>query len=281
MKAIFEYTDFRQYLADFYAFQKRTTPGFSHRLFLQKAGMSGPNFLKNVIDGKKNLSADSIKKFAKACGLSIKETEYFSNLVRYNQARTLQEKQNYFMLLSGFSHRSEIQKIRTDQFDYLSRWYNLAIREYIHSHKFHDDYRGLVKAIIPKITARQVKKSIGLLIDLGLIRPGQDGFYQVSDRIISTGSDINSIAARNLHKSMMEISCRVTDSTPAEEQYLRTIMGSFSDEAFGRIKLELDNTRKRILDIISQDTGTSRKVHSIGIQLLPLEQTPRKRGRPS
>ncbi len=281
MNALFEYTDYRQYLADFYVFQKQTTPGFSHRLFLKKAGMSGPNFLKNVIDGKKNLSADSIKKFAIACGLSIKETEYFSNLVRYNQARTLQEKQKYFILLSGFSHRSEIQRIRTDQFDYLSCWHNLAIREYVHSHKFLDDYRGLIKAIIPKITPRQAKKSIKLLLDLGLIRLGQDGFYQVSDRIISTGSDINSIAARNLHKSMMEISSTIMDSTPAEKQYLRTITGSFSDEAFGRIKLELDNTRKRIVNIIAQDGGTSRKVHSIGMQLLPLEQTPKKRGRPS
>jgi uncharacterized protein (TIGR02147 family) len=243
--------------------------------------MSGPNFLKNVIDGKKNLSADSIKKFAKACGLSAKETEYFSFLVQYNQARTLQEKQRCFVALSGFSHRSETQKIRADQFEYLSHWYNLAIREYIHSHKFLDDYKALVKAITPRITPRQAKNSVKLLLDLGLIRLGQDGFYEVSDRIISTGSDINSIAARNLHKSMMEISSRVMDSTPAEKQYLRTVTGSFSDEAFGRIKLELDNTRKRILDIISQDGGAAKKVHSIGVQLFPLEQTPKKRGRPS
>jgi uncharacterized protein (TIGR02147 family) len=281
MKSIFEYTDYRQYLSDFYAYQKQTTPGFSHRLFLKKAGMSGPNFLKNVIDGKKNLSTDSIKKFAKACGLSVQETGYFSSLVQYNQARALQEKQRHFAALSGFSHRSETQKIRNDQFEYLSHWYNLAIREYIHSHKFLDDYRGLIKAIIPRITPRQAKKSVRLLLDLGLIRLGQDGNYEVSDRIISTGSDINSIAARNLHKSMMAISSQVMDSAPVEKQYMRTIAGSFSDEAFGRIKLELDNTRKRILDIISQDGGTPRKVHSIGIQLLPLEQTPRKRGRPS
>ena len=183
--------------------------------------------------------------------------------------------------MSGFSHRSETQKIRADQYEYLSHWYNLAIREYIHSHKFLDDFRGLVKAIIPKITPRQAKKTVKLLLGLGLIRPGKDGFYEVSDRIISTGPDINSIAARNLHKSMMEISCRVMDSTPAEKQYMRTISGSFSDGAFGRIKLELDNTRKRILDIISQDGGTPKKVHSIGMQLYPLEQTPQKRGRPS
>lgn len=281
MKSLFEYTDYRQYLADYYRFKKAVTAGFSHRVFLRKAGMSGPNFLKNVIDGKKNLSADSTKKFAAACGLSAKESEYFSCLVQYNQARTLQEKQKYFIELSGFSRHSTIQKIRADQFEYLSHWYNLAIREYIHSHRFLNDYKSLVKAIIPGITPRQAKKSVKLLLDLGLIRLGQDGFYEVSERIISTGSDINGIAARNLHKSMMEISCRVMDWTPAEKQYLRTITGSFSDEAFGRIKLELDNTRKRILDIISQDGGTPGKVHSIGMQLLPLERTPRKRGRPS
>jgi uncharacterized protein (TIGR02147 family) len=281
MKSLLEYTDYRLYLADFYNFKKHTAAGFSHRLFLQKAGMVGPNFLKNVIDGKKNLSADSIKKFAKACGLSAKETEYFSCLVQYNQARTLQEKQRHFIALTVFSRSSEAQKIRADQFEYLSHWYNLAIREYIHAHKFLDDYNSLVKAIVPKITPGQAKKAVSLLLRLELIRLGQDGFYQVTDRIISTGSDINTLAARNLHKSMMEISGQVMDSTPAEKQYMRTITGSFSDEAFGRIKLELDNTRKKILDIISQDGEASKKVHSIGMQLLPLEQTPKKRGRPS
>jgi uncharacterized protein (TIGR02147 family) len=281
MKSLLEYTDYRLYLADFYNFKKHTAAGFSHRLFLHKAGMVGPNFLKNVIDGKKNLSADSIKKFAKACGLSAKETEYFSCLVQYNQARTLQEKQRHFIALTGFSRRSEAQKIRADQFEYLSHWYNLAIREYIHAHKFLDDYNSLVKAIVPKITPGQAKKAVSLLLELELIRLGQDGFYEVTDRIISTGSDINTLAARNLHKSMMEISCRAMDSTPAENQYMRTITGSFSDEAFGRIKLELDNTRKTILDIISQDGGAAKKVHSMGMQLFPLEQAPKKRGRPS
>ncbi|HUI92451.1 MAG TPA: TIGR02147 family protein [Chitinivibrionales bacterium] len=279
MKPIFEYTDFRKYLSDYYHYKKETSPGFSHRLFLGKAGMSGPNFLKNVIDGKKNLSPSSIKKFSTALGLAKKETKFFSLLVQYNQAKTSEKKQRFFTGLSQFSHRSEIQKIRKDQYNYLSDWRNIAVREYIHAHKFLDDYSFLAKAITPKISPRQAKKSVELLLSLGLIRTGADGHYEVSDRIISTGTDINSLAARELHKAMMEISCGALDSIPADRQYFRTIIGSFSDNAFGMIKLELDATRKKMLDLIAADNGSPKKVHAFGMQLFPMERGPKRRGR--
>jgi uncharacterized protein (TIGR02147 family) len=60
MKSVFEYSDYREFLTDFYHFKKSTDSKFSHRSFLQKAGMSGPNFLSPrplaCLQGKQNIS---------------------------------------------------------------------------------------------------------------------------------------------------------------------------------------------------------------------------------
>jgi uncharacterized protein (TIGR02147 family) len=278
MKSIYEYSDYRKYLSDYYADKKQTLKGFSHRYFLGKAGLKGPNFLKDVMESRKNLSPASTNKFARALDLSKRELKYFSNLVLFNQAKKPKEKQRYFDALSGFARKSEVQKIQKAQYGYFSKWYNVVIREYIHCHKFYDDYKALSKTIRPRITIQQAQKAVGLLLNLGMIRLGQDGCYELTSPIISTGPEINDIGAHNLHKTMLDVGKKAIDAFRMDERYFRTIIGSFSKQSFDSIKLELDNTRKRILDIIASDTG-EKKVYSMGMQLFPLQANKRRIGK--
>jgi uncharacterized protein (TIGR02147 family) len=277
MDSIFNYTDYRQFLADYYQYRKAEDASFSYRSFLAKAGLKGPNFYREVVDGKKNLSPASIEKFAKALELSKREAEYFACLVLFNQAKTAARKQKYFEELSGFVRRSPVQKIQKSQYEYFSKWYNVTIREYIYSHKFKGDYETLVEQIVPKISVRQAQKAVELLEELGLIKKGKDGYYKVTDPIISTGTEINGIGAYSYHKAMLDNSKKALDTFKGDKRYFRAISGSFSEGAFQKIKLELDNARKRILDIIAEDTN-DKKVYHIGMQLFPMQRVNKKRG---
>ncbi len=74
---IFEYSSYRDYLRDLYSYLKASRPYFSYRYFAAKAGFNSPNFLKLVIDGKRNLSSDSVKRFATALKLERDELAFF------------------------------------------------------------------------------------------------------------------------------------------------------------------------------------------------------------
>ena len=99
---IFEYDNYRAYLRDLYKFYKETKPQFSYRYFSQKAGFRSPNFLQLVIEGKRNLSPESVEKFTHALKLGKKEAEFFRVLVYLNQARTVSEKKIYAEQLMQF-----------------------------------------------------------------------------------------------------------------------------------------------------------------------------------
>src|SRR3954465_13106998 len=99
LKSIFDYTDYRRYLREYYAWAKTNKRGFSHRAFMAKAEMSGPNYFKRVMEGVHNLTENSIPKFAAALELTDSEGEYFKHLVYFNQARTLEEKDKFFGVL--------------------------------------------------------------------------------------------------------------------------------------------------------------------------------------
>src|SRR5690606_11164244 len=91
LASVFEYLSYREYLKDYYRIAKQTIPAFSYRYFSRRAGFSSPNFLKLVIDGKRNLGSDSVKRFAKALELNTEEKGFFRSLVAFEQASTPEE----------------------------------------------------------------------------------------------------------------------------------------------------------------------------------------------
>jgi uncharacterized protein (TIGR02147 family) len=275
MNTIFHYSDYRKFLAEYYQYRKLTQKGFSHRSFLKKAGISGPSFLKDVIEGRKNLSTGGIRKFAKALDLSKEESGYFRSLVLFNQEKKPALKQRLFLKVSSFTQNSGVYTLRKDQFEYFSRWYNVAVREYIHSHEFLDDYKALAAAISPKITIQQAWNAVTLLKKLNLIKQGYSGFYYVTDPIVTFDAELENMAAHRLHKSMQAISSRALDIVPKQDRYFRTIIGSFSENAFQKIRMELDMTRKRVLEIIKDDTD-AKKVYHLGMQLYKMEKNGKK-----
>src|SRR3989338_9919808 len=85
---IFEYDNYRSFLKDLYALLKQEKSAFSFRFFSRQAGFRSPNFLKLVMEGKRNLSPESIEKFAKGLKLNKNEADFFRRLVLLNQATT-------------------------------------------------------------------------------------------------------------------------------------------------------------------------------------------------
>jgi len=51
MKSIFEYLDYRQFLADYYADRKIAEPSFSYKVWADAAGFKAKDFLWRVLRG--------------------------------------------------------------------------------------------------------------------------------------------------------------------------------------------------------------------------------------
>ena len=94
MNSLFEYMNYRDYLRDYYAEKKKQHAFYSFRLFAQKAGFASPNFFKLVIDGKRNMSKESVFRFSKALGHirkrspSILKTSFFSTRAKPSRKKT-------------------------------------------------------------------------------------------------------------------------------------------------------------------------------------------------
>jgi len=115
MKKLHAYDNYREYLLDFYNHQKYVVPGYSYQMFSKKAGLHSPNYLKLIIDGKRNLTTTNIQSFALSLNLQGTEVDFFEALVLQNQAEKKIEKDYYTkrvrILKKDLSKNSVIRKI--------------------------------------------------------------------------------------------------------------------------------------------------------------------------
>src|SRR5512142_2484683 len=98
---VYEYLDYRAYLRDYYVHAKAARH-LTYRGFSMRAGLSSPNYLKLVMDGKRNLTPQMARRFAKAIGLDRDAADYFSELVTFTQATVSSEREASYGRLTGF-----------------------------------------------------------------------------------------------------------------------------------------------------------------------------------
>lgn len=269
MNHLYSYTDFRQYLLDYFQTKKEFTPCFSLQLFANKAGFKARDFILRVMKGSRNLSQSSILMLSKAMSFSEKETDYFVNLVGFNQARTIGEKDHYFRKLSTVCPHGRHQKLRDDQFGYFSEWYHTVLRSVLPVMDFKDDHGRIGAFCDPPISVVQVRKSLGLLLDLGLLKKNRQGKYSVTSPALTTGDEVKSVALGRFHKKMLELASRAIDAIPAEQRDISGVTMSLSKQGFNKVKERTRAFRQEVLQIAEHDKEEDR-AYQLAVQFFPV-----------
>lgn len=268
MDNIFNYSDFKEYLNDFYENKKKQSSIFSHRYIAQKIGFS-PGYFSRILKGEKKLSDEMISKFSSFLKLNKSEKEYFEALVNFNQANNtdLQNK-HYRKMLS--MKKSKTKKLEKSGYDFFKEWYHTVVFSMIKIHSINSksDFKALAKFFKPSITADKIIASIALLQKLGLVETDENGNYQVCQNFMSTGDASKDINIRNFLKSNIGLAEMGIETIPASERSYSTMVVSVSKTGYEKICDKISETRKEINRIIAEDSDLS-SVYHINFQLFP------------
>lgn len=269
---VYQYLDYRAFLRDAYRDRKQHQRGFSYRWFSRRAGLSSPNFLKLVIDGKRNLTVASARRFAAAFDLNVTETAFFCDLVAFNQARSPAEKNEYYERIRASRRHREVRALDHHEFDYFSRWYYPAVRELVACKGFRDDPAWIARRLVPPITPAQARHALELLTKLGLLRRDADGTLRQGEMLVSTGPEVRSLAVGNFHRQMMERAAASIELVAREERDISGLTVALSDEACRRFKQRIVELRAELLQLSAAETEATRVVQ-LNFQLFPLATT--------
>ncbi len=276
--SVFDYTDYRLYLQDYYSAQKSSNKAFSYRYFARKAGINSIGLYKDVIEGRQNLGRSLILKFSHTIGHGKKEAEYFENLVYFNEAKTVEERKLFFERMMS-SYRSKARKIDADKYEYYSRWYYSAVRALLSYMRFKDTaaaHKTIARCLDPVIRPEQAKKSIQILKKLGLIEADKEGYLHLVDAVITTDKvktekNVAFLNIVNFQKAMIERATEAFDRHKSNKLDMSTLTLSVSEDTLQDIKKELALCRQKISGMAERDKNPTH-VYQINQQLFPMSK---------
>jgi uncharacterized protein (TIGR02147 family) len=278
MPSVFDYTDYRRYLQDYYALAKSNKKGFSHRAFLSKAGMSGPTYLKRVMEGHHDLTKNSLPKFVKALEIVSTEADYFEALVGFNQATMPNDKDVYFKRLMELAPARSQAMLERGQYEYDRDWYNVAIRELLAIMPWRGNALEFARQLTPPVPPSKVKKAVELLQSLGLLTSVPGEGMRAAKALLKTDPTMVSLLLPRFHESMAKLAVEALDRFPKTERYFSGTTVSISRDTYDILVEKIRELRSDILRQAQADPSPERVYH-LNMQLFPLTTGPRKRGR--
>jgi uncharacterized protein (TIGR02147 family) len=265
---IYDYNNFRKYLADYQVMRQESEPGFTKSSISKLLGLPNTrSYFTDVLKGEK-VSSLFAERFVHVLNLTKEEAQFFRVLVMLNQAETPEERELYFDQLISLN-RTPKRIMEKCYYSYYKNWYNSVIRAMLHVFDFKNDYVGLSKAVFPSITVKQAKEAIALLQKLNLISKNENGYYKPTEQSIATPDGVRDELIKNYQLSCIEMAKNALLINSFIPQSISTNVISISNEGYGRIEKKIKKFRSEIRSLVHKDDKPAERVYQMDILLFP------------
>lgn len=266
---VFGYQDYRVFLQDWVRHEKSTRPHFSYRWFSKKAGFQSSNFIMLVMQGKRNLTEDSLMKCATGLELNKQEEEFFKNLVYLNQAHTQDQRASYLKQMLQSKKVRQQKRIEREHYEYYSTWYHPVVRELVVAKGCSGTPEEVAERIGPEVTPAQVAKSIALLESLGFIQKTESGKWRQSSAIISTAPELEHVVLNTYHKALLDLTRTQMDATPPERQTVYSMTLGIHKDRLPQLQAKVQEFKNEIFKLVSEDINPE-EVVLLNVQMYPV-----------
>ncbi len=265
---IYKYTDYRKYLRDYYEAKRASQKDFTHRHISQAMGFKSTGTFAQILQGKTNISPQTLTHFVEFLALKKGEADYFQLMVLFNQSKSHTEKKRHFEKILAFP-KSNLKQVDATQYAFFEKWYYSVIHEVLAFHPFKDDYRELARLLEPPIATSEAQKAIRLLEELKLIRKNAEGWYEKSDAVITSGYDTRSLAVNQFIIETLDLAKTALDKLPREERSLSALTLSLPEDGYELLEAKVKAFRRELLELARNCTEPKRVVQ-VNFQLFPV-----------
>jgi len=272
---VFQYTDYRSFLRDYYQQQKDAGRGFSYRVFARRVGLGSPGYLKRVIEGERSLTPEMTRRFAEGCRLSGEAATYFCHLVAFTQARSSVERQEHYQKMVGMRGFQLNHTLAREETRYHSRWYIPAVRELVSHTDFVEDPAWIAGALNPTISKAEARKALNTLLELGLLQRNSKGQLVQTTAVVTTEDEVRAVHVATYHREMMHRASASIDLFPSESRDISAVTLGLSARGLARVKAKIQRFRRELLELGAAET-TVEQVIQVNFQLFPLSQTTKR-----
>ena len=271
--SIYEHTDYRVFLREWFEEQK-TRKGFMSYRYLSRRVEIDAGFLAHIFQGSKHLAEVAIPRMAQELSLDSGESEYFRELVLFNRARSPRQIREHFQRLCELRDL-QTREVSDRQYRYYLKWFYPAVRVALLAYPFRQGEEAeFGQRMDPQLSAAQVKEAIALLLELGLVAPGEDGCLEPVAPFLTTGDRWKDEAVRSFQDQTLELARRSLQCHDASQREVSTLTLAIPAAEIPTLQEMVRDFRRRVLQWTSS-LDTADAVLQVNIAAFPLVQLPK------
>lgn len=256
---IYEFTDYRLFLAKMFDFRKSHNPHFSYQRVADKLGTSRAYF-KNIIDGRRHITLDKITVLAEIFELVDLETDFLLILLLLATVQDERLKDRFRVILGSLDGQrylpATISMSLHDQRGNLitTEWLAGVIQEMAKAPEFKLDSKWIQERLIDKqsVTIEEIETTIQSLLKQKLIRKVGDRF-EVGTEIHQHINPHSAEDAMKMYKAAASKTFQVLDHA-AEYRPIRFFVGSlgFSESQVGKLNEAFARYHETVVGLSNQ-----------------------------
>ena len=280
LPALNDYLNYRLYLKDFYEFKRRQNTGlraYSYSVFSAAADIRSPNYLKLIIEGKRNLSDDMIARFSKALQHNKNEAGEFRLLVQYGQ-ETDPLRRNH--ILRDLADIRVDQKLRSGELDRaqwerVPNWVSWVLYTMVDQQGVDFAMDKLKQALRGKVSEEEIRIAMGKLTESGQLIRAEAGNEASPLKKNENPGGVDEVPVALVRKLQAELNYlgmeSIFEDAPTERE-VGALTLALTAEEFEKYRFELRQLRKRIHKEIAVKRQNSKgeRVYQLNLQLFPI-----------
>jgi uncharacterized protein (TIGR02147 family) len=264
---IYQYEDFRKALADLWRAKCEVDPDLTHRAFAKAAGFSNPGFLGDVLRGRRKLSEEAVGKMVKGFALRGSDAEFFRLLVKHNQAKASEDREEYWRQILTRRSRSSFVKMNPA----LSRYYQdhryPLVRAALQCLEWKGDGARLGAFVDPPLAPAVAAKLAQDLVEWGLVKVDAQGVHRVTDSFVEPPATMLE-QVRQLNRTWISQGAEAIGRFQPSQRHVSTILLTVSESTRREVERRIEKLRQDVFELLRADQKPDR-IHQLSIQFFP------------
>lgn len=265
---IFGYHDYVLFLTDWFEYKRATQSKFSLRALAKQAGLA-TGYLPMILKRTRPLSAAALAKLVPFLGLNSNEQSFLDLILILGTSDSHEARMVALDRMSRFAQFRNQNGKDSRVYEYLTRWYYVAIREMAASKEFHADAAWIQERLRFQVSQKEIQEALDFLFENKYLEKLPDGSVRPPEADLDCSFGVYRVALAEFHREIMRLASESIEKVPSEE---RKIMGhtfSFDTEDLEKAKNIVEDALKQIREL-EKKNRKGNSVYHFEMALFPL-----------
>lgn len=265
-KKVTSFVTYQEYLESLYNEVKSKVKPYSWIEFANDLGFSRTNVLRLFVNNERLLTSKAATKISLALGFVGSEKRYFENLVKFQNSKNTQERDQYFIKMLAEKNRKTYTSLDDRQSKYLSEWYFPVLREiYANSHSLQEP-EDIRDALYFPLRLDTIKLALDQLLKMEYLVKDESGKIGIKDSLVETPKHVDSLSVTRFHQQMIDLGKESLTRVKEDERSIQALTVRLNPQSFAKLEEKLSQL---IAETLAAEETTGGDIYQLNIQLFP------------